>query len=66
MHMNDYATGERQSTDNLYHQRLTPSPSRVLVPDWWAALSQKAPYGDSGPKVLTLAADLQRVAPQPD
>jgi hypothetical protein len=38
----------------------------MTVSDWWAAFSQKAPYSDSGPKALTLAADLLRLAPQLD
>jgi hypothetical protein len=38
----------------------------VIVSDWWAAISQKAPSSDSGLKVLTLAAGLLILAPQLD
>jgi hypothetical protein len=38
----------------------------MTVPDWWAALSQKAPYSDSGLEALTPAADLLGLAPQLD
>jgi hypothetical protein len=38
----------------------------VIVSDWWAAISQKAPSSDSGLEVLALAAGLLTLALQLD
>jgi hypothetical protein len=43
-----------------YHYQM------VIVSDWWAAISQKAPSSDSGLEVLALAAGLLILAPQLD